>query len=292
MASDTNRASKTAELVAATRAVHKRYDDPVLLDDPFAVHLCGPFWRTVTNVPILKWLMVDIVLRRVAPIAPLIIIRAAYGERQVAAAVERGVSQYVIIGAGYDSFAMRQKNLMQSLAVYEIDTPASQTEKRRRMQKAGIAEPGGVRYIAADLSQVTLEAALAGSDFDPGQAAFFSCFGVTYYLANDSINDILDLVAHKLAPGSAIAFDYLVERSAAAEHAKDLHDKLKRFVARRGEPWLSEMNPAQIEDELLEGGFASVHHILPDNVKDEVAGGQSSLYVPPLFGLITASSGA
>lgn len=143
-----------------------------------------------------------------APIAPLVVIRAAYGERQVATAVERGVNQYVIIGAGYDSFAMRRKDLMQSLAVYEIDTPASQAEKRRRMQKAGIAEPVGVRYVAADLSQVTIEAALAGSDFDPGQAAFFSCFGVTYYLTKDPIKEILDLVAHKLAPGSAIAFDY------------------------------------------------------------------------------------
>ena len=173
MASDTSKASKTAELVAAARAVHRRYDREVLLDDPFAVQLCGGFWRTVVNVPPLKRFIVDFVLPRVMPILPTIVIRAVYGERQAAAAMQRGVNQYVIIGAGYDSFAMRRNDLMTALAVYEVDTPATQSEKRRRMRKAGIAEPEGVRYIAADLSQETLEAALARSDFDAGKPAFF-----------------------------------------------------------------------------------------------------------------------
>ena len=107
----------------------------------------------------------------------------------------------------------------------------------------------------------------------------------------DAIKEILDLVAHRSAPGSAIAFDYLVEHSAAADNAKDLLVSLKKFVAKRGEPWISEMHPDRIESELLAGGFAAVHHIPPDKVTEEIAGGRGSFSAPPLFGLITATAG-
>ncbi len=290
MASSSQRPSKTAELVAAGRAVHYRYDRPVILEDPYAIELCGSFWKTVVLVPPLKWLMNDVVLRRVAPVIPTFLVRALYGEQQAELAIRRGVTQYVIIGAGYDSFAMRRTDLTRSTTVFEVDQAATQNLKRRRMAKAGIPEPEQVRYVAADLNQVPLMDALAPHGFDPLKPAFFSWFGVTYYLPRESVDELFSLVLHDMAPGSAIAFDYLAEFEATPEHARKIHLQCQKFVAKRGEPWITALNPNTLVSDLKESGFSHVDHVLPWELDDRFLSGQSGLTCPQFIGLCTASN--
>ena len=111
------RPSKTAELAAAVRALHLRRARSPVFNDDLALEMCGPFWRTVVSSRLLSWLVVDGILRRLAPISPAVYTRARFGEDCLEAAIGRGVEQYVIVGAGYETFAMRRQDLMARLTV-------------------------------------------------------------------------------------------------------------------------------------------------------------------------------
>ncbi len=290
MTTSQHRPSKTAELVAAGRAVHNRYDQPVLLEDRYAIEFCGAFWKAIVLFPPLKWLVMKVVLRGIAPVIPTILVRAIYGEQQAEIAIRRGLTQYVIVGAGYDSFAMRRTDLTKSVIVFEVDQPATQDLKRRRMAKAGIAEPKEVRYIAADLNEVPLFDALIQNGFDPEKPAFFSWFGVTYYLPEKSIEELLQLMLHEAAPGSSIAFDYLAKLETTPEYVKDRYFKCKNFVAKRGEPWITAMDPNSLESDLLKAGFSQVDHVLPWELDNRFLAGHKNLSCPHFIGVCTATN--
>ena len=134
------RASRTAELAAAVRALHVRRASSPVFDDRLAHAMCGPFWRSVVSSRLLSWLVVDGVLGRLGPIMPAVYVRARYGEDCLEAATKRGIDQYVIIGAGYETVASRREDLMARLTLYELDQPATQAMKRRRMRR-GPASP-------------------------------------------------------------------------------------------------------------------------------------------------------
>jgi len=290
MASSTQGASKTAELVAAGRAIHNRYDRPVILEDPYAVEFCGPFWKTVVLFPPLKWLMHDVVLRRIVPVIPTLLVRALYCERQAELAIRRGVTQYVIIGAGYDSFAMRRTDLTGSVTVFEVDQEGTQELKRRRMAKAGIAEPERVRYVAADLNETPLVDALTPHGFDPEKPAFFSWLGVSYYLPRKSVEALFHLVSRDMASGSAIVFDYLAEFEATPDHARETHLRCMKFVAKKGEPWIMAFDPNTLATDLREAGFSHIDHVPPWKLDDRFLTGNSRLSCPQIIGLCTASN--
>lgn len=285
-----SRPSKTAELVTAARAMHLRYDDPVLLEDPFAIHLCGNYWRTVANTPALYWFMKNIVLRRKTYMIHFLLIRIIYGEQQLKLAIKRGVKQYVIIGAGYDSFVFRNQELTKQIKVFELDLPTTQEEKFRRMAKAGLTPPESVNFVASDLNQEGINEALERSGFDVSQPAFFSWFGVTYYLPEQTVFDTLDLVANWGAPGSGITFDYLGDYDETAKDYQSLREELKRFVARKGEPWQSSMRPSTIVSQIQNRGLTKTHHLPPSQVKQEIVGDHKTVICPPILGLFTAST--
>ena len=210
--------------------------------------MCGPFWRTVISSRLLSWLVVDGILRRLAPISPAVYTRARFGEDCLEAAIGRGVEQYVIVGAGYETFAMRRQDLMARLTVYELDQPATQESKRQRMRKAGIPMPEGLRYVAADLNAEPLYDALGRAGFDASRRTLFSWFGVTYYLGKDAIRETLESIVGKMAPGSSVMFDYLADPAWTPAAWRGLQERCADFVARRGEPWVSSFDPAEIPD--------------------------------------------
>lgn len=283
------RPSKTAELVAAARAVHNLHDQPVLLDDPYAIQLCGRFWQTIANSSILTWMVRNIAMRRQVTLVHFIVIRALYGERQLEIAAQRGVQQYVIIGAGYDSFALRRQDLAKDMKIFELDMPATQAEKRRRMKKSGIPEPESVIYISSDLNEESLEDVLIRHGYDSSQPAFFSWFGVTYYLPSHTVEETLNLVSQRAAPGSSIAFDYICNIEEVPDAYKELRHFLGDFVARRGEPWISDMSPTHIESQLLNQGFTEIHHLPPNRVAPELVKDHPTITCPPILGLCTAT---
>ena len=283
-----SRPSRTAEYAAAIRALHMRRVVPPVFSDPMAVTMCGPFWRSITGSKVLSLIVVDGLLGRIASIGPAVIVRARYGEERVEQAVRKGVRQYVIIGAGYETFAMRRTDLMEHLAVYELDQAATQDEKRRRMDRAGIAEPPGVRYVSVNLEEEDPCTALARTDFDFTLPALCSWFGVTYYVSQASITDTLGRIAAGLAPGSSVMFDYLAEP--VAPEWQSLRDRCAAFVARRGEPWVSNFDPNTLPDYLGEAGFPELHHLKPNEIGARYFSGNHDITYPELIGICHAAT--
>ena len=283
------RPSKTAELAAAIRALHLRRASSPLFTDEFALSMCGPFWRRVVSSRALSWLVVDVLLRRM-PISPVVFTRARYGEDRAEAAVTQGVDQYVIIGAGYETFAMRREDLMARLTVYELDQAGTQETKRRRMREAGIPTPEGVRYVAADLNVETLHDALERAGFDASRPALCSWFGVTYYLGKDAIRETLASIATKMAPGSSVMFDYLADSASTPAASQDMRRRCADFVARRGEPWISSFNPGEVPAFLVENGYSEIEHLEPDRIGPRYSSGHPDLVYPPFFGLCYAAT--
>ena len=230
--------------------------------------MCGPFWRTVVSSRLLSLLVIDGLLRNVKPVVPVILTRARFGEDCAEAAVGNGLEQYVIVGAGYETFAMRRTDLMTQLTVYELDQAPTQEAKLLRMQKAGIKKPDGVRYVQCDLNVETLQDALGRAGFDEGRPAMFSWFGVTYYLGLETIRKTLADIAANMAPGSTVMFDYLADLVSVPDDFKQLHRRCSKFVARRGEPWLSSFNPPQLPGILKELGYSDIENLEPGMVAD------------------------
>ena len=225
----------TADWVAGARALHQ-LDTVHLIDDPFAAQLCGGPLRMVLRFRLLQWIVVELLLGDLKPVTQCILMRARYAEQALESAMANGITQYVIVGAGMDSFAFRRPDLLERLDVFEIDQPAMQQTKLERLDKAGLVVPTQLHFIAADLERVALIDALSGSSFDLARPAVISLLGLTYYLRPETLARTLRSIATHLAPGSHVVFDYLLDEEATSAQERDMRERLKAFVAKRGEP--------------------------------------------------------
>ena len=284
------RPSKTAELVAAARADHTRRFSPPVIEDRLAHSMCGPFWRAVVSSRLLSLVVIDGLLRNVKPVVPVILTRARFGEDSAEAAVGNGLEQFVIVGAGYETFAMRRTDLMTQLTVYELDQAPTQEAKLRRMREAGINKPEGVRYVQCDLNVETLQDVLRRAGFDERRPAMFSWFGVTYYLGLETIRKTLSDISTNMAPGSTVMFDYLADLASVPDDSKQLHRRCAKFVARRGEPWLSSFNPPELPGILMELGYSDIENLEPGMVADRYWSSDTGYDYPPIMGLCRATT--
>ena len=280
--------SRTAEYASAIRALHVRRVTPPVFSDQLARSMCGPLWRSITQSEFLSRIVIDGLLGKMAPIGTVVIVRARYGEERAELAVRAGIGQYVIIGAGYETFAMRRGDLMKHLAVYELDQAATQVEKRRRMAQAGIAEPPDVRYIPVDLEIEDPCTALRRTDFDFSRPALCSWFGVTYYVSRAGIDKTLRTIASEMAPGSSIMFDYLADP--VPPDCQDLAERCAAFVARHGEPWVSGFDPSGLADYLRKSGFSDLHHLKPTDVGPQYFATRRDLTYPAMIGMCHAAT--
>ncbi len=280
--------SKTAELVAAARADHTRSAKVPVFEDRHAYAMCGRLWRTILSSRILLLLVKDGLLRSLRPILPAIFTRARFGEDCLEAAMAEGVDQYVIIGAGYDTFAFRRPDLMERLTLYELDQKATQDNKFRRMRAAGIEAPASVRYVQADLNVERLQDALAKAGFDFSRPAMVSWFGVTYYLDRDTVRDTLASIAREMAPGTTVVFDYLADAEWVPEDAQPLLTRATAFVAGRGEPWLSSFVPPDLPGILNDLGYDDIDNLEPHKVGERYFAQYPDLDYSPVIGLCRA----
>jgi methyltransferase (TIGR00027 family) len=163
-----------------------------------------------------------------------------------------GVDQYVLLGAGLDSYAYRSSS---GVHVYEVDVLASQADKRRRVAAAGLAPMTPLTYVAADLESDALLPALAAAGFDRSRPAAVSWLGVSMYLTSSAFRRTLGSLAH-LATGSHLVLDYMLPASLRDDVGREYVDAISAATAERGEPWLAYYSPAQMHDELA--GFTGV----------------------------------
>jgi methyltransferase (TIGR00027 family) len=240
---ETGRASKTALRVAIRRAAHQVMDQPCVLNDPIAVPLLGHgFTRDMERA-----------MHKVArDFRAFMAVRSRYVEDQLAAAVEQGVTKYVILGAGLDTFAYR--NPFPSLRVFEVDFPATQEWKRAMLQEASIPLPASLTFVPLDFEHKALAAALAEAGFDAQEPAFFGWLGVVPYLTLQAFRATLDAIAD-LPAGSGVGFDYALSPETLSPAGRIAFDALAGRVAAAGEPFQLFFTPDKLESELRSAGF-------------------------------------
>lgn len=229
-------ASSTAVGVAMLRAAHQLLDGPPrILDDSVVLALLGPALvarvRERARLYAEPWSL---------SLRTHVLLRSRYAEERLREAVERGVTQFVALGAGLDTFAYRQPAWATALRLFEVDHPASQAAKRERLRAAGIPVPGNVTFAPIDFEGETLRDGLSRAGFDPGARTFVSCLGVLVYLTREAIDALFAFIA-ALPAGSECVFTYGGDRTGG----EGGRPSLASLVARLGEPFRSGMS---IED--------------------------------------------
>jgi methyltransferase (TIGR00027 family) len=241
---ETGRASKTAFRVALRRAVHQVIDTPPVLFDPLAVPLLGPrfaydpFRERSSFARAFRAFMA---------------VRSRYTEDHLAQCVAQGTAQYVVLGAGLDTFAYR--NPFSQLRVFEIDFPATQIWKRALLAEAGITVPAGLTFVPLDFEHKTLAEGLADAGFDAAEPAFFGWLGVVPYLTLEAFRATLNTVA-QLPARTAVSFDYGLSPHSLPLTRRIAFNVLARRVARAGEPFKLFFTPATLEAEFARAGFS------------------------------------
>ena len=190
--------------------------------------------------------------------------RTRFAEDALAAAFERGVRQLVVLGAGLDTYAYRGV-LRDRLRVFEVDRPATQAWKRRRLAEAAIPLPASLRFAPVDFERETLADGLAAAGFDPAQQTFFTWLGVVPYLTGEAVWSTLGFVA-SLPNGAHVAFDYCEPPHSLSPEMRARHDRRAARVAGLGEPWIGYFEPERLRAKLASLGFCRVEDLGPAQI--------------------------
>jgi len=242
------KASRTAERVAERRAAHQVRDRPLVLDDPIALRVIDPdVARALREHPPEKETSLAGPYLRA-----FFVMRSRFAEDEMAEAVANGVRQYVVLGAGFDTFAYR--NPFPELRVFEVDHPDTQAVKRRRLAEAGIEIPASLTFVSIDFTTTALADALQAAGFDESQPAFFSWLGVVPYLERPAIDATFGYIA-SLPKGSAVAFDYAVPPETLSWTGRMIYRRMAKRVAAIGEPWKTFFDPQLLLNDLHRFGF-------------------------------------
>ena len=273
--------STTAILVAAVRASHLRWCRDPIFSDEYAIAMVTPFWRLVANNRLLNRLVVDVLLRTLKPTHTVIILRVRYAEDRLWEAIAAGVQQYVILGAGLDTFALRSRGRADRLRIYEVDHPASQEMKRGQLERIAGGVPANLNLVPVDFETDRLDDALIAAGFNPEAPAFFSWLGVTCYLTKEAIGATIDQIAAVSAPGSSLVVDYRYPRRLVPATGQALVEQMDRFVERRGEPMLSEFSPEEFAAQMEHAGFVETDSVSPEEQARRYLQGRHDIPAPP-----------
>jgi len=238
--------SRTARRVAIRRAAHQLLDQPRVFDDPLALRIIGADAAEELRTNPKEHHAFSRAFRA------FMAARSRYAEDELARAVAHGVMQYVVLGAGLDTFAYR--NPHPGLRVFEVDHPATQAWKREQLQAAGIAIPAALTFVPIDFERQTLAEGFVQSGFDLRAAGFFSWLGVTPYLTREACMITLRFVA-KMPAGSGVVFDFAIDPALLNAGQREALGALSKRVARYGEPFQLFFDPGKLQDELKGMGF-------------------------------------
>jgi methyltransferase (TIGR00027 family) len=256
------RPSQTALGAAAHRAVHQTLEGGVIFVDRFAVDILDN--ETRARLPG----MADDPSHR--PMRHFIAARSRFSEDTLAACVARGVRQAVILGAGLDTFSLRNPHADHGVQVFEVDYPATQAWKRERIAQAGLQARASLTYAPVDFERQGLSEGLAAAGFRSDRPAYFQWLGVVPYLTREAIVATLDFVADM--PASEVVFDYA---EPFANFSPEVRANLTAIAARAaslGEPWLSLFDPAEMATLLQARRFSHTEDFSRADIADRYYG--------------------
>ena len=230
------RPSRTAWRVAMRRAAHQLLDIPPVFADPLALRIVEGQTPVVDS----------------ASFRAFFAARSRFSEDELAAAVQRGATQCVVLGAGLDTFAYR--NPYPEVHVFEVDHPATQAWKQHLLERAEIAIPASMTFVPVDFETQTLRDGLASAGFQFDRITFFSWLGVVPYLTDEAFESTLRLIA-SLPKDSGVVFDYGTTRESLNPVEQAARDALAARVAAAGEPFKLFLDPGELASRLQALGF-------------------------------------
>jgi methyltransferase (TIGR00027 family) len=261
----------TAFSAAGLRAWHTlQGEEPKIFRDEFALALTGMAEAEVValgqGVP--------------AASASTCILRSRFTEDHLAAARER-LSQYVVLGAGLDSYALRMGDALGSLTVFEVDDPPFQEWKRQRIRDLGLTPPPQLRFVPCDFENASIAEALAANGFGAEKPCFISWLGVTQYLTREAIIDTLRWAGERPA-GSELVLTYLESNAQAAN--------LRERMAQTGIALLSSFTTDEMTTMVRAGGFSQVRSLSPEEAEERYFRGRTDgLKAPEIQRLLSAT---
>jgi methyltransferase (TIGR00027 family) len=258
-------ASRTALSVALRRAAHQIYDSPVVFNDPIAVGILGETYvEQLRRTPLRPDRPFSTALRA------FLVARSRYAEDNLRRAVSSGVEQYVLLGAGLDTFAYR--NPFAKLRVFEVDHPATQQWKRELLHRNNIAIPESIVYTPVDFERQSVAEELGFAGFDNQAPVFFAWLGVVSYLTLEAFRATLGFIAAQ-RPRSGVTLDYGQPRATLPLLEQMAHDSLASRVEKAGEPFQLFFTPPEIAAELSH--FHSIEDVGAPEINARYFGGRS-----------------
>ncbi|HEY4135114.1 MAG TPA: class I SAM-dependent methyltransferase [Alphaproteobacteria bacterium] len=264
----------TAARVALWRALHVELDAPphVLADD-VGLKLLAPDagWRSRGDM--------DPQFTR--PFRASIVARARFIEDLVAEQAGHGLSQYVILGAGLDSFAQRRPEIASRLTVFEVDQPGPQAWKRRRLTELGFGVPDWLRFVPVDFEAASSwRDGLVKAGFDAGKPAVLVSTGVSMYLTKEANAATLRQIA-ALAPGSTFAMTFLLPLEMADPELRPALEMAAKGARASGTPFVSFFTPPEIVALAREAGFGDARHVSSADLTQRYFAGRTDGLRPP-----------
>lgn len=272
----TARQNNLAYGVAMLRASHQVFDVPPVFADPLALPVVGagsaadlqarypPHWFAETRA-----------------MRAFVAVRSRYAEDQLAKAIAQGVRQYVVLGAGLDTYGYRPGQSLSAVRVFEVDHPRAQPWKLQRLRAAEIEVPPTVKFVPLDFSKETLGDKLETAGFRIDEPAFFSFLGVAIYLEEAAVMATLRFVA-ALPAGSQIVFDYGIPAGQLIDDQRRERAQGMRLSALIGAPWRTFLDPAALVADLQKMGFAHTENLDPQEINNRyMQGRQDGLCVAP-----------
>lgn len=288
---ETSQFSRTALVTAYIRAYHAAHDEPKIFNDLVAQRLITVAERQSDRLRLIDSLQMaepDLVSPYfnqtsalpwwIKVIAGAVLSRARYVEDCLEQAVGLGVRQYVILGAGMDTFAFRRLDLMERLQVFEVDHPETQAFKRQRLTEVGLEPPKALHFIPTDFEQENLATALRHSAYDPECLTFFGWMGVTYYLDPESVFATLRDIREVAPSGSSVVFDYLDTGFFAPENPHKSVRAVLENVRRIGEPMQTGFDPAELASHLSRLGFLRHEDLSAADIEERYFQARSDAY--------------
>jgi methyltransferase (TIGR00027 family) len=243
------------------RAAHQLLDRPKVFDDPMALRIVGAQGEIAIRLG--TW---GLKTRFARCLRAFVVARSRIAEDELSAAVSRGVRQYVILGAGFDTFAYRNPYSGSGLRVFEVDTPATQEWKRRRLKAAKMELPESLKFVAVNFNSQSLAEQLQRAEFRMDEPSVFSWLGVTMYLTGETVMGTLRHIASSAPSGSGIVFDYVVSPSLMEFSHRIFFRALTYRMALVGEPWVGFFDPKSLAADLKTMGFSDMEDIGSDGI--------------------------
>ena len=273
-------ASVTSLVSAFGRAYHSEFDSPKIFDDYVAKDLILPKERNniETNMvqgihffnkdiaeqfqdnpnEILKWITQ-------VQLSPTPLARAVYCERVLFHEITLGAKQYVILGAGLDTFSFRHRELENKIEIFEVDHPSTQQFKKERVEEAKLEIPNNLHFVSMDFTKGFSYEQLCNEGFEK-KKTFFSLLGVTYYLTKEELSGLIERLFAMVPDGSSIVFDYPDENLFTEKGLSNRVENMVEMAAVGGEPMKSCYSYGEMEVLLEKSGLLIYEHLSPEDI--------------------------